>query len=270
MPSSTRCRANEWCSLRLRLPPRLRGTIATHHKGPGSGCRCRIRVVGHRAKSPIGEGIVSGRAKPRHGRTAGGPACAVIFPAPGIMATTEALVTWAPTERFADGVVRAPAGDWQIAVRSRSGSNEAIHFYIARNQTNPDALPAAGRPSSSTTASMARDRHLRAPKDDPDPPQSPIRRRGTLNSLATGACGKGAWSWSAALTCASERVPGIRRKVRRPAASPLAEARTSWRPRTVIVCLTRYRRGRHADGTDGARQRHELRSAAGRARAGQR
>ena len=94
-------------------------------------------------------------------------------------------------ERFADGVVRAPAGDWQIAVRSRSGSNEAIHFYIARNQTNPDALPRGRQAFFVDDGVYGRDRHLRAPKDDPDPPQSPIRRRGTLNSLATGACGRG-------------------------------------------------------------------------------
>ena len=181
--------ANEWCSLRLRLPPGCEAPSQLIIRVPAAIADAEIRVVAP-GEPPDRQGIVrSGEAKawPDSRR----PACAVIFPAPGIMATTEALVTWAPTERFADGVVRAPAGDWQIAVRSRSGSNEAIHFYIARNQTNPDALPRGRQAFFVDDGVYGRDRHLRVPKDDPDPPQSPIRRRGTLNSLATGACGKG-------------------------------------------------------------------------------
>ena len=181
--------ANEWRSVRLRLPPGCEAPSQLIIRVPAAVADAEVRVVPP-GEDPDRQGIVRwGEAKawPDSRR----PACAVIFPASGIMATTEALVTWAPTERFADGVVRAPAGDWQIAVRSRSGSDEAVHFYITRNQTNADALPRGRQAFFVDDGVYGRDRHLRAPKDDPDPPQSPIRRRGSLNSLATGACGQG-------------------------------------------------------------------------------
>jgi hypothetical protein len=181
--------ANEWCSVGLRLPPGCEAPSQLIIRVPVAVADAEIRVVPP-GEDPDRRGIVRwGQAKawPDSER----PACAVILPAPGIMATTEALVTWAPTERFAAGVVRAPAGDWQIAVRSRSGSNEAVHFYIARNQINPNALLRGRQAFFVDDGIYGRGRHLRAPEEDPDPPQSPIRRRGSLNSLATGPCGRG-------------------------------------------------------------------------------
>lgn len=184
--------ANEWCSLRLRLPPGCEAPSQLIIRVPAAVADAEIRVVPP-GEDPDRQGIVRwGEAKawPDSER----PACAVILPAPGIMGTTEALVTWAPTERFAVGGVRgvrAPAGDWQIAVRSPSGSTKAVHFYIVRNQTNPDALVRGRQAFFVDDGIYGRGRHLRAPEDDPNPPQSPIRRRGSLNSLATGASGKG-------------------------------------------------------------------------------
>lgn len=181
--------ANQWCSVRLRLPPGCEAPSQLIIRIPATIGDAEIRVVPP-GQDPDRQGIVRwGEAKAwPDGRQ---PACAVILPAPGIMATTEALVTWAPTDRFAAGVVRAPAGDWQIAVRSRSGSDEAVHFYIARNQVNADALFRGRQAFFLDDGGYDPDRHLRARKEDPDPPQSAIRRRGSLNSLATGPCGKG-------------------------------------------------------------------------------
>src|SRR5262249_49925159 len=150
-----------------------------------------IRVVPPGQDSDRRERDVVSQGEAKAWPDANAPACAVIFPAPGRKETTEALVTWAPTERFAKEVVRAPAGDWRIEGRSRSGPNEAVHFYIARNQTNPAALFRGRQAFFVDEGGYDPNRYQRARTEDPEPPQSPIRRRGSLNSLATAPSGEG-------------------------------------------------------------------------------
>ena len=183
--------ARKWCPLRLRLPPACEAPSQLIIRVPATITDAEIRVVppGDAPDRQERDVVRWGEAKawPDSNR----PACAVILPEPGMMGTTEALITWAPTERFGDGVVRAPAGDWQIEVRSQSGSNKAVHFYIARNQINASALSRGQQAFFLDEGGYDPDRHLRARKDDPDPAQSPIRRRGSLNSLATAPSGKG-------------------------------------------------------------------------------
>ena len=175
------------------------------------------------------------------------PACAVIFPAPGRKETTEALVTWAPTERFAKGVVRAPAGDWRIEVRSRAGSDQAVHFYIARNQTNPDALFRGRQAFFVDEGGYDPRRYQREREDDPDPPQSPIRRRGTLNSLATAPGGGRVVVVGSAIQRGGTRT-------RYSSAGPAAGAEPGRRRRPDILAytqLSRAIRGIVASGTTG-------------------
>jgi hypothetical protein len=183
--------AREWRSLRLRLPPACEAPSQLVIRLPTAIADAEIRVVPP-GQDPDGrERDVVSQGEAKAWPDAKAPACAVIFPAPGRQETTEALVTWAPTERFAKGVVRAPPGDWRIEVRSKSGSNEAVHFYVARNQTNPDALFRGRQAFFIDEGAYDPDRYQRARDDDPDPPQSPIRRRGSLNSLATAPSGDG-------------------------------------------------------------------------------
>lgn len=181
----------EWRSLRLRLPPGCEAPSQLVIRVPTAITDFEVRVVppGQGYNRQMGGTVRWGEAKawPDNDQ----PACAVILPASGTMETTSALVTWAPTERFGDAGVRAPAGVWEIAVRSRSGSSEAVHFYIARNQTNPHALCRGRQAFFLDEGGYDPNRHLRARDGDPNPPQSPIRRRGSLNSLATSPSGKG-------------------------------------------------------------------------------
>jgi hypothetical protein len=120
----------------------------------------------------------------------GGVAAAIVHPRPGAAGTDaiEALVTFAPTTRLdGDGPV-APAGDWVIVFRSPRPVSDPVHLYVPRSQRNTAAVPRSLQArfvDCSEGGAYDPHRHLRTLEVDPGRPQSPIRRNGTLSSLAT-------------------------------------------------------------------------------------
>ena len=237
--------AGKWCPVSLRLPPACEAPSQLIIRLPRAIADAEIRVVppgldpDGRARDVVRRGPA--KAWP----DAGAPACAVIFPAPGGKETIEALVTWAPTERFKREVARAPAGDWRIEVRSMLGSDQAVHLYIARNQKNPDALLRGRQAFFVDEGGYDPCRYQREREDDPDPPQSPIRRRGTLNSLATAA--------SAGMVVAGSAIMRERTRTRYSSAGASAGGHPV-RQRPDILAFTqlsRAIRGVVASGTTG-------------------
>lgn len=167
----------------LRLPPESQDIVI------------RITPPG-RSEDAIGEvGDGEARAWPN----AGAPVCAVIRQASRPGCVSGALIAFAPTVSTDVNAPMAPSGDWHIELRSASAfasaTESTTHLHISRNQTNPGAL-SRGRQAVfvDVDGSYAPMRHLRTPKEDASrPPLSPIRRAGTLSSLATGPAGKNVW-----------------------------------------------------------------------------
>jgi hypothetical protein len=127
--------------------------------------------------------------------SAGAPECIAVYPkAAAGAASSEALVSWAPTERLDAAIPRATAGNWRIDFFAPGGCDAPIHLYVPRSQTNPGAQ-CRGRQAVFVDVSPGSDydprRWLRAAEQDPSPVSSPIRRSGTLNALATGHSGVG-------------------------------------------------------------------------------
>lgn len=128
------------------------------------------------------------------------PECAVIRQTSTAGCASSALIVFAPTLSSDAGAPTASSGDWLIewkqvaAAADEPACTGAMHLHISRNQTNPGAL-LRGRQAVfvDLDGSYAPMRHLRMPKADPVPPLSPIRRAGTLSSLATGAGGSKVW-----------------------------------------------------------------------------
>ncbi|MBM3524090.1 MAG: hypothetical protein FJX57_14145, partial [Alphaproteobacteria bacterium] len=187
-----RLRPGRWESLTLRLAPESEAPSQLIVRVPHAIADAEIRVVAPGAEPDrAGRDVVrAGQAKAWPDRRA--PECAVIYPSPGPEASTEALITFAPTATDRADTARAVAGEWRIEIRSRRGSAEAVHLWVTRSQRNLGAQT-RGRQARFIDKSEGGvydpARHLNALEDDPIPSPSPIRRRGSLNSLATGPAG---------------------------------------------------------------------------------
>jgi hypothetical protein len=125
----------------------------------------------------------------------GSPSCWVIVPPAWRGLATYALVVWSATLTTRTMRARARAGDWRISVVGETAMGEhapPVDLWISRNGHNDGTLKRA-IPSRFVDADGRYDprRHLRPLEDDPEPPRSVIRRRQTLNGLATMAADSG-------------------------------------------------------------------------------
>lgn len=181
--------ANQPRELTLRVPPGSETPFFVSLVLPVQGSKVEIRVTPPDQK-PDPRGFVAAgtsTAWPDARR----PICGVVNPhATGSNRT--ALVALAPTASFDAGVPIARAGDWLLEVRSTEKLNHAIHVYIPRTQQNPGALRRALQARFIDVGEIYDpQRHQRAWERDPEPPRSPLRRSGTLSSLATVPVGLG-------------------------------------------------------------------------------
>lgn len=175
--------------LTLRLQPGCEAPSYLVARIPASAKKLRITV-----KPPGAKGA---RIKVERGQAVGWclgdvASCAVIVPLAVPGQATCALIAWAPTASSRSRPVAAESGDWKIDAESAPGRSEPVHFYVARNQTNPGGLKRALQ-----ARFLDRDgqydptRPRRLSELDPAPPSSPIRRRGTLSGLGSGPKGTG-------------------------------------------------------------------------------
>jgi hypothetical protein len=178
----------------LRVPPANETTaFATLRLPPSATGALRVRVMppGLAPGAWAGVGQALGFTAARQRTPAAGLVLAQ--PLPGMAAL--GLLAIAPTRRGAPGRAVAPAGDWCIEVEVAPGGApppEPVHLWVSRGQRNATALPRAWQARFiDTDRGYDPAPHLRPLKRDPEPPRSPIRRAGTLNSLATlpGAAG---------------------------------------------------------------------------------
>jgi hypothetical protein len=117
------------------------------------------------------------------------PDCTVVFPRRFAGQTHCALIAWRPTALDSWGKGVHFAGDWILDVAPSPGQDSAFHFYIARSQQNPGALPRAlqGRFSDFDERYDPR-RALRRNRTDLESKASAIRREGSITTLATLQC----------------------------------------------------------------------------------
>jgi Subtilase family len=136
--------------------------------------------------------IVRGEAKAWP--SAAKPECSVIYPMTSNEHCACALIAFAPTKSSVSGAPVALSGDWRISIGASEAVDTPIHLYIARNQLNVGALR-RGKQAVFRDVDGEYDprRYLETAEDDPQPPGSAIRRRGTLSSLATSPIGRGVW-----------------------------------------------------------------------------
>jgi hypothetical protein len=100
----------------------------------------------------------------------------------GVTLLTLAL---APSDPGPAGGPVAPAGDWLVSVETPGATPDRIDAYIMRDDV-PHGFRDIGRQSYFVDPAYAdRDESGRLLIEDPDPPQSVIRRSGTLNAIAT-------------------------------------------------------------------------------------
>jgi hypothetical protein len=178
-------------SVTFRLPPDCESPAFAFIRLPqgNNAFTVRVRPPGHGELSPD-QSVSVGQAKGwALAEKSDSVACSVIYPRPlPDLQAAVAMVAWAPTQSLDGTTATAPCGDWAIEVESLGDATAAspVHLYIARNQTNPGALPRA-RQARFIEDEKYEDkrRHLEMLEDDETPCTSTIRRRGSLNSLAT-------------------------------------------------------------------------------------
>lgn len=91
----------------------------------------------------------------------------------------------APSDPGPTGGPSAPAGDWRVSVETRGAMPVRIDAYIMRDDV-PHGFRDIGRQSYFVDPAYAdRDDSGRLLTEDPDEPQSVIRRSGALNAIAT-------------------------------------------------------------------------------------
>jgi hypothetical protein len=118
-------------------------------------------------------------------------ACGVVFPELPDAGAGLALLAFNPTMPSDLRQEPAVTGDWKIQVRARAGSPE-VHLHIARAQRNIESLQRAFQARFvDVDGSYDPGRPLRRATQDPSPPHSAIRRKGSLSALATAASGRG-------------------------------------------------------------------------------
>jgi hypothetical protein len=173
--------------LTLRLPPGCESPAFVFLRMPASAASARIRVAPQGGAVP-GAWVKRGEAAACYlSSHAAAPVCTVIHPPPPAGAQAAmAMVAWSPTQSVDTPVAKAPSGNWEIEIDTGDVVQEPIHLYIARNQTNPGALP-RGRQAQFIDPKRLDDpqRHLDPLEDDPQEPASFVRRHGTLSGLAS-------------------------------------------------------------------------------------
>lgn len=176
----------------VRIPPDCESPAFVFARIPAKFARnvklCVARV-GVDTVPGGGGSVQQGQAKALYPPDPAGqpPICTVIYPTPlDTGHAVVAMIVWAPTRMTDPRFIGTAGGEWRIDVSSDRPVPSPVHLYITRNQTNSGALP-RGRQARFIDASGAYDprRHLDPLEDDPAPPTSPIRRRGSLSSLAT-------------------------------------------------------------------------------------
>lgn len=179
-------RSGAWAGVDLLVNPESETATQAIVRVPADIDDLEIRVV------PPGVRAGAGLATVTEGRACGlyregSVVCAVVFPRRGPNASVEALVTWAPTAASSEGP-GGLGGLWRLEFRSRRGSTASLNVYIPRTQRNAPQL-SRGRQARFVDTSSDGDydpqRWLRALEVDPPSPRSPIRRSGSLTSLAT-------------------------------------------------------------------------------------
>lgn len=179
-------------TVRLRLPPGGNAPSYVSIVLPPGASDVAVRLVP--PGQVLADQVLPGNAFARLSRNEA--TSAVVYPAPnGSPLRHRVLLAFAPTASFNGATPLAQSGDWRVELCSAEGLGEAVHLYIPRNQTNPGALHRSLQARFIDESGLYDpERHLRHAEDDPPHgPFSPIRRRGSLSSLATVPVGKGVW-----------------------------------------------------------------------------
>jgi hypothetical protein len=176
-------------TLRVRIPPDCESPTFVFVRIPSDAKDLAVRVQPPSLNLNSEPPVTYGQSKAWYSAiNPTQPICSVIYPKPlkDTDSAVMAVIAWAPTKTFDPNITTSPIGDWVLNFSCSTDIDPPIHLYIARNQTNPGALP-RGRQARFIDPTGFDDpqRHLDPLEDDPKDPQSPIRRRGGLNSLAT-------------------------------------------------------------------------------------
>ena len=91
-----------------------------------------------------------------------------------------------PTTAFQAGATLAPAGTYEIAITRGSGpaTSDIVHAWVARDETLP-GYPQAGRQSFFDDPAYQRFDYAGRDLETDDTSMSVVKRRGTINSIAT-------------------------------------------------------------------------------------
>lgn len=176
-------------SLTLRVPPGSEAPFFVNIVLPPEAGDVRIRVTPPGESPKVVDFVETAQSK--GWPVAESPACAIVNPKNN-GSTRCALIALAPTASSNASGPIARSGDWQIDLRSKLGLSKTVHLYIPRTQSNPGALRRALQARFIDTAETYDERrHLRAWEVDQHGSTSPLRRAGTLSSLATVPDGRG-------------------------------------------------------------------------------
>jgi len=175
----------------LRVPPGNETTAFVTVRLPPSARGLGVRVIPPGADGVDARTTLAGRADAWSHDESAAPFSGLVLPRPLRNRACTGLLAIAPTQVATTGQPSAPAGDWCIEVSLAPGAvvpDEPVHLWVSRSQRNATAL-ARARQARFIDVDRLYDPqpHLRPLKEDPKPARSPIRRAGTLNSLATGA-----------------------------------------------------------------------------------
>jgi hypothetical protein len=173
----------------LCLPPSCETAAFVNIRVPSDAPGIRLRVTP--PGGPASPWVRPGQAIGWPGGAA--PECTIVYPVPVSGRATCAQLSFAPTTGGqAVGQPDAAAGRWRIQVKGRGGAAGPVHLHVPRNQQNVGALPRAFQAYFLDVDELYDPKRPgRRLEDDPSPPASPIRRRGSLNGLGCGASGFG-------------------------------------------------------------------------------
>jgi hypothetical protein len=173
----------------LCLPPNCETAAFVNVRVPpdASGVRLRVTPPGGRVSPWVRPGQALGWP------SGSAPECTLVYPVPAKGRATCAQVSFAPTVGGqALGQPNATAGSWKFEVKGSGDATGPVHLHVPRNQRNLGALQRAFQPHFvDVGGGYDPMRPWRFLEDDPSPPASPIRRRGSLNGLGCGADGLG-------------------------------------------------------------------------------